>query len=228
MLSTALYINRKRPSGLLLIFLLALAGCTLPRPNAAVVMHDLGPGALHSMTTNRMTLLPALELAPVQANVALGSTAMLYRLAYADIQQPRAYALARWSVPPAQLIDQRLREQLGQIRSILAPGDVVPPRPAATSASAPVAIVQPMRSLRVNLEEFSQLFEAADKSSALLRMRATVLQRSAAGDVLLAQRSFVVQHRATTPDVRGGVQALTMATDQAIAELEDWLMQMPH
>jgi cholesterol transport system auxiliary component len=83
-----------------------------------------------------------------------------------------------------------------------------------------------MLSLRLELEEFSQLFETPDKSSGLLRLRATVMQRSATAETLLAQRSFVVQHSAPSADASGGVRALTLATDQAIGEIEVWLGQV--
>jgi cholesterol transport system auxiliary component len=80
--------------------------------------------------------------------------------------------------------------------------------------------------LHLELEEFSQLFEAPDKSSGVLRLRATVTQRSAAGETLLAQRSFIVQQTAATSDASGGVRALTAATDQAIQEMAVWLVQV--
>ena len=83
-----------------------------------------------------------------------------------------------------------------------------------------------MLNLRLELEEFSQLFETADKSTGLLRLRATVLRRSTGGETLLAQRSFIVQQNAPTADASGGVRALTAATDQAIAEIETWLAQV--
>jgi hypothetical protein len=52
-----------------------------------------------------------------------GGNAVLYRLAYADAQQLRPYSQARWSQPPAQLLQQRLREQLGLRRAVLKADD---------------------------------------------------------------------------------------------------------
>ena len=60
----------------------------------------------------------------------------------------------------------------------------------------------------------------------LLRLRATVTQRSSIGETLLAQRSFVARQVATTPDAAGGVRALAAATDQVIGEIEVWLGQV--
>jgi cholesterol transport system auxiliary component len=149
----------------------------------------------------------------VQAASALDSTAVLYRLAYSDSQQLRPYAMARWSMPPAELLRQRLREQLGQRRAVLNPLDGV-------------ASTTPTLSLRVELDEFSQLFETPDKSTGLVRLRATLAHMDAASEKLLAQRSFVVQRPSASADAAGGVKALTAAADAAIAEMETWVQQM--
>jgi len=206
---------------------LALAGCALPRSDAAVLVHDFGPGARHSVPDDGPARLAPLDLAPVQASAALGSTAVLYRLTYADAQQPRPYALARWSMPPAQLLEQRLRERLSLRRAVLVPGDIVLVRSTRASATPAAAPGQTPLTLRVELEEFSQLFASPQTSSALVRLRATVLRHGATGDGLLAQRSFIAEQAAPSADARGGVQALTAAADQAIAELETWLAQIP-
>jgi len=204
---------------------LALTGCSLPRNDAGVLLHDFGPGARQIRPGARAEVLPPLELAPVQASAALGGTALLYRLMYADAQQPQAYAHSRWSMPPALLVDQRLRERLGLRRAVLHPGAVAPPRSASAAA---VAITEPaLLKLQVDLEEFSQLFDTPDSSSALVRLRATVLVRRVTGDALLAQRSFIAQQTAPPADASGGVQALAATTDQAITELQAWLAQLP-
>jgi len=212
--------------GLFLICSLSLAGCTLPRPAATPVVLDFGPGQLHSPSDKRPAPLPPLEISPVQASAALNSSAVLYRLSYADAQQLKPYTLARWSMPPAQLIGQRLREHLGQRRAVLSPGDIIQTRPARQAASAAATPQEPLLNLRLELEEFSQLFETPDKSSGLLRLRATVMQRSATSETLLARRSFVMQHSAPSADASGGVRALTMATDQVIGDIEAWLGQV--
>jgi cholesterol transport system auxiliary component len=217
--------------GLFIICILAVSGCTLPRPANTPVVYDFGPGALHTPPTTRIANLPPLELGTPQASMALNSTAVLYRLGYADAQQLKPYTLARWSMPPAQLIGQRLRSQLGLHRAVVLPGEITVARPARANASAPAttagSIYPPsILNLHLELEEFSQLFEAPDKSSGVLRLRATVTQRSAAGETLLAQRSFIVQQTAATSDASGGVRALTAATDQAIQEMAVWLVQV--
>jgi cholesterol transport system auxiliary component len=210
---------------------LILSGCTLPRPASTPVVYDFGPGATQTLPNNRMAMLPTLEVGTPQTSAALNSPAVLYRLGYADAQQLKPYTLARWSMPPAQLIGQRLREHLGLRRAIVSPGEIIPasqPRQTASAAAAATPAVKPetLLNLRLELEEFSQLFETPDKSFGLLRVRATLTQRSTAGETLLAQRSFVAQPAATTPDASGGVRALTAATDQLIGEIEVWLEQV--
>lgn len=214
--------------GLFLIYILGLSACTLPRPVGAPAVYDFGPGALHTPPATRIANLPPLEVSTPQASMALNSTAVLYRLGYADAQQLKPYALARWSMPPAQLIGQRLRSQLGLQRAVVSPGEITVARPARANASAPataqVTVYTPsVLNLHLELEEFSQLFEAPDKSSGVVRLRATLTQRGAAGETLLAQRSFIVQQPAPSPDAGGAVRALTAATDQAIQEIEVWL-----
>ncbi len=202
-----------RARALFICMTLALGACSPLQPHPRALVYDFGPGPITASASNRMAPLPALVLAEVDANAALDSTAVLYRLAYSDAQQLRPYAQARWSMAPALLLRQRLREQLGQRRPVLnaAQGMVAPP--AALS-------------LHLELDEFSQLFESAERSSGLVRLRATVGQAASGMERLVAQRSFVVQRPASTADAAGGVRALTSAADAVIEEIALWLEQV--
>lgn len=203
--------------GLFVIILLALTGCSLPYHPARPSVYDFGPGQLTAPAASPATKLAPLAVTEIEANPALDSTAVLYRLAYADAQMLHPYAQARWSMTPAQLLRQRLREHLGQHRALLNPSDGVN-RSAATPASQPAPYT-----LRIELEEFSQLFESPTKSVGLLRLRATLTQPGPTGEKLVAQRSVTVQQPATSADAQGGVRALTAATDAAMREIETWL-----
>lgn len=201
----------------------ALGGCALTDKPVRPAVFDFGPGELKpaSMAPQATTLAP-LALAEVEANPALDSTAVVYRLAYDNVQQLRPYAQARWSMPPAQLVRQRLRTHLGLQRALLNPGEgVVASSTTAAPADAGV------RLLRVELEEFSQVFESATHSVGLVRLRATLVQPTAAGEKLLAQREFTLQRPAPSLDAAGGVRALTLATEAAVQELDEWLRQLP-
>ncbi len=209
--------------GLFLIFIWSLTGCSLPKAGVAPLVFDFGPGTLQAPAATQTPAQPALALAEVQASPALEGTALLYRLAYSDAQQLQPYALARWSMPPAQLVRQRLLERLGQQRALLLPGDVGPGTAAPLAGSATRQTLPLLRTLRVELEEFSQLFDSPTHSSGLLRLRVTLVQPGPDGERLVAQRSIVVQRPAPTPDASGGVRALTAATDAAMQEIEVWL-----
>lgn len=196
-----------------------LAGCSaLPAPPSRPVHYDFGPGAMAPVPADRRAPLPPLALADVEApGVAEGSTAVLYRLAYAEARQLRPYTQARWSQPPAQLVQQRLRDQLGQRRAVLTAESGA----AQARASGKLPVV-----LRVELEEFSQVFTSATESAGLVRLRATLAEPAAAGEILLGQRVFIVQRPAASADAAGGTRALAEATDQVAHELTQWLEQL--
>ncbi|MCY7308500.1 MAG: PqiC family protein [Rhodoferax sp.] len=195
---------------LVLPAILALGGCAAFEKPIRPTVYDFGPG-VQAAPIPATAQLPPLTLGEVEASGALDNTAVLYRLVYANAQQLLPYAQARWSMPPAQLLRQRLRESLAQQRSVLNPGD-------GNLASAGMA-------LRVELEEFSQLFDAADRSVGLLRLRVTLVQNGVGGERLLGQRLVVVRRVAPTADAAGGVRALTDAAAAAAEEVESWLMQ---
>lgn len=201
-----------------------LAACTaLPSAPPLAVQYDFGPGAMAAAPTAPRTPLPPLAWAEMETpGVPEGSTAVHYRLAYADAQQLRPYAQARWSQPPAQLVQQRLREQLAQRRAVL-PGTV----------GGRHLVV------RTELEEFSHVFTSPADSAGWVRLRATVVAAGETGDgvkgglpvsptspaypALRGQRVFVAQVPAPAPDAAGGAYALARATEAIARELDAWL-----
>lgn len=228
---------------------LLLVGCaSSPAPRATV--YDFGPGVLTAQApatpaANGKPRVPVL-LTDVDAVGALDGNALQYRLAYAQAQQVHPYAAARWGVPVAQLVRQRLRDQLGRQRTVLSPGDVPP---------AGVGV------MRVELEEFSQVFDSPQTSAALVRARVTLnrpvlsaamTQVIATGAMLapapstgtvaqlpaptvaaanaleraLAQTVLVIRVPALTPDAAGGARALAQASDQLAQQLDTWLQQV--
>jgi cholesterol transport system auxiliary component len=198
------------------LIVVLLAACATPDKPARATLYDFGP-AVASDVAAPATQLPAIAFPDVEASGSLDNAVMLYRLAYADANQLRPYANARWSAPPAQLVRQRLRQQLGRDRPVL---DFAESAALARSGGAAPRV------LRIDLEEFSQLFESQAQSSGLLRLRATLLDSTAAGERLVAQRNFVVQKPAPSPDAAGGVRALTSAVDSAGDEIARWLLQV--
>lgn len=200
------------------VFSLFLIGAcsSLPQPPQAPRLYDLGPGMVQAAPL-AASALPALALAEIDVpGEAASSRAMLYRLGYADAQQLRAYQQARWSQPPAVLLQQRLRERLGAAYSVLDALD----RPLQSGGNARPPV------LRLSLEEFSQLFASPERSSALLRLRATLVQPQTEGERLLGQRVFVLQQSAPSADAAGGAQALSAATEALAQELQGWLQSL--
>lgn len=208
-----------QPCALALALALAAGGCSVIDKPTRAALFDFGPGAPAAAAPAPASALPPLAIADIATpGGLLENQAVLYRLGYVDAQQLRPYAQARWTMPPAQLIRQRLRERLGGQRVVLNAREGV-----ALNRSQNVNL--PM--LRLELEEFSQLFTAPDASVGLVRLQATLVQITPAGERLVGQRSLTVQRPAPSLDAAGGVRALTQATDAAIDELDQWLRQMP-
>lgn len=194
-----------------------LAACgALPQPPQQPQLYDLGLSTPASSTTASAPA-PALALDDIEAPAGVGlGTTLYYRLAYANDQQLRPYQRARWSQPPATLVQQRLREHLGAQRSVLSSAE----RTLVGAGEPPPAV------LRLALEEFVQVFPDAHNSHGLLRLRATLVQPQARGERLLGQRLFTIQRPAPSPDAAGGVRALSAATDQLAQELTPWLASL--
>lgn len=199
-----------RASGVLAIAL-ALGACgSLPLPDKPQrpMMYDFGPGAVAQVAPAQGT---PLALAPVEATAPLEGNAVTYRLLYSgESQQPQPYALARWSMSPAQLVAQRLRETLAAQRPVVGAGEGLA-----------------RQELRLDLEEFSHVFEAPDQSFGLVRVRATVVAPLARGERLLGQRTFSARMPATSQDAAGGARALNESTDEIGKQLSAWLEQLP-
>ena len=209
----------------LISVLTLMAGCTVLDKPTRATMYDFGPGGLAASAAALPSAgalapaLPPLAIADIATSGgALDNQAVLYRLGYLDAQQLRPYSQARWTMPPAQLVRQRMRERLSQQRVVLNAREGVALN-RSQNANLPM--------LRLELEEFSHVFSAPDASVGLLRLHATLVEITPAGERLVAQRSLSVQRPATSPDAAGGVHALTAATDAAIDELDRWLRQLP-
>jgi cholesterol transport system auxiliary component len=191
--------------------LVVLGGCALPLPDkpARPALYDLG-GLGPPLAAAAARRAQPLALHAVAGAPAVDSTAMLYRLRYAEgggAQQPRAYAQARWSMPPPQLVDERLRQALAAARAVAPPG-------------AGLAAVQ----LDAELQEFVQDFSAPGASEGVVQLRATLTApAAAAGQRLLGQRSFTARVPTPSPDAPGGAQALRQATDEVVQQVVQWV-----
>lgn len=195
-----------------------LGGCSgfIDKPQRPVLF-DMGPVLAPRVAAAGSEPRVPLVLPDIEASGAIDGSAVLYRLGYSDDHQLRAYSQSRWSAPPPQLVRQRLREQLGRERPVLSLDE---------SAALDRQDLATMYLLRLELEEFAQVFDSADRSRGVVRLRATLLNTGASGDQLLGQRSIAVEGVAPTADASGGVRALTAATDAAATEIAQWLRQL--
>jgi cholesterol transport system auxiliary component len=77
--------------------------------------------------------------------------------------------------------------------------------------------------LRLDLEEFTQVFDAPRESHVIVALRASLIEPGTR--TLLAQRSFNMEQPAREANTAGAVAGLTEASDRLIANLIDWLAQ---
>lgn len=162
--------------------------------DVALEIYDFGPPVSRFAEPRTSTAL-AVE---VRAPLWFDSLGIQYRLAYAEPARLREYTRARWAGPIAQMVQQRLMQRLALV-------------PAGQSRSRCV--------LRVDIDEFSQVFASPAASDALLQARVQLLDRSRAP---LAGFEARIEKPAVTADSHGGVAALTGAVDQLAADLLRW------
>jgi cholesterol transport system auxiliary component len=190
---------------------LALAGSTLLAGCAtdakSNTLFDLGPLRAQNSANPALTL-PAISVDEIKTPAWLDSQMMFYRLNYANDQQPRPYATSKWSMPPGQLFLLRVKSRLSQ-----AGGVVVPASDGAVNL--PV--------LRIEADDFSQVFDSASTSSAHIAVRASLFD----GRVLRAQKMFVKHVPASSADAQGGAAALATGSDAIINEMAVWLATLP-
>ncbi|WP_395027983.1 ABC-type transport auxiliary lipoprotein family protein [Comamonas odontotermitis] len=197
-----------------------LAGCSaLPQKPAPVARYDFGlqapqtAGAAAPKTSAQAPLV----LAKVRASgMPEASASILYRLAYANDRELRPYTQARWTAPAEQLIQQRVRDTLAQQRAVLLDDD------GATQALQLPALPA---MLRLEVEEFSQVFDSSTSSRGVLRMRATLTEVTPRGEKWLGQQVFSLSQPAASADAAGGTAALATAVTEAARQLDAWLRQ---
>lgn len=175
--------------------------------------HDATVGGPTASTDSVTGMPPALVVESVTAHgLPTDHQALLYRYAYTDDHQLRAYQRARWSLPAEQLIAQQLNRQLQKQWTVLMPehgragmnrlGDRTP-------------------ALHINVERFEQVFTTPNRSSGVIQLRATLFDT--AGQNLIAQRNFSQSSDASSPDAAGGARALGTATQRVVADIGQWL-----
>ncbi len=141
---------------------------------------------------------PAALALEVHAPPWLDAVGIDYRLAYQDAARRHQYAYARWVASPAQLIQQRLVQQLALTKQGRGRAGCF---------------------IRLELGEFEQVFATPESSKGLLIGRAYWLDRSRRP---VAELILEIEKPAPTPDSSGGIKALQATVDQLSADLLSW------
>lgn len=179
-----------------------VAGCNiLPAAKAPEASYDFGPPPVAAPATARID--KSVLVHDAQSPAWMEVSAMHYRVVQTSPAQPRSYANSRWVMPPAALFTARLKSRLAESsRGVYAPVD---------GLRADVA-------LRLELEEFVQVFDNAGTSRGVVRVRATL----GAARESAVQKTFIVEQPAASPDADGGAKALIAASDEAIGQIVAW------
>ena len=197
----------------LVLAILTLAGCATARTQTPAAIYDFGQQRLATVSDSEAPgngrLTASLLVADVAAPAWLDSTAIHYRLAYHDLAQSYAYASNRWAASPAVLLTQRIRSRIAGISD---EGVVSAADGARTDYT-----------LRLELEEFTQVFDTIDQSRAVIKLRASLIETRSRS--VLAQRIFDIERTAPTANAAGAVRALTEAGDKLIGNLIAWLTE---
>ncbi|MCK0513083.1 ABC-type transport auxiliary lipoprotein family protein [Aromatoleum buckelii] len=148
---------------------------------------------------------PALEFPPERVEVRapswLSTGAMQYRLDYRQPAQREAYSETRWVAEPGEMLRVALDRALTGNRT--ADGEC---------------------RLRVELDEFVQVFDSRQSSHAKIVARAALL--APRSDAELSHRTLVVSEPAPTPDAAGGVIAFRRAVQRLAHDVSLWLASL--
>lgn len=193
---------------------LLLAGCAAPRTQTPTAVYDFGlerPFIASGVadTSSSPPHLFASLLVAATSPAWLDNPAIQYRLAYHDPARSYTYASSRWAAAPATLLTQRVKGYIAGVSNegVVSAGDGV----------------RANYMLRLELEEFTQIFDTPHQSRAVIRLRASLIERSTRS--LLAQRSFSTEQAASTANAAGAVRGLTEASDKLIENLISWLAE---
>ncbi|HUL41587.1 MAG TPA: ABC-type transport auxiliary lipoprotein family protein [Burkholderiales bacterium] len=182
-----------------------LAGCiSAPQSRGPAAVYDLGPLPIHenSKCINATLLIPN-----IAAPSWLDSPDITYRLDYDNKTRHHAYADSRWVAAPAALLSQRLRQRIAAANE----KGVLDSRDGAQADYL----------VRMELQEFTQVFYSEKCSYVAIGLRASVIRLP--DRKLIAQRSFLLRREAPSPNAEGAVKGLVDASDSLISELIDWV-----
>ncbi len=199
----------KTPVLILIVYL--LSGCSLLHKSpASISVYDFGSqhswhhqNTLQQLQQQRKNIL----IADVAAPSWLNNNAIHYRLLYHNPSQSYTYAHSRWIAMPAAILTQQIRSRIAKNTREQVIKD---------SGIAKADFV-----LQIELEEFTQMFDATNESHIVIGLRASLIERNSR--LLLTQKDFSIKERTPTADAAGAAFAFSSASNQLINELIGWL-----
>jgi cholesterol transport system auxiliary component len=199
-------VHRNCAAAVLTVAAMLLSACTINAPaRQAPALYDLGPPASSS---HRERNIPGTLLIPTVGSAPwLDSTGIVYRLNYEDSNRLHAYNTSRWVTTPAMMLTEGLRSRFaGPVERVVGAVD-------GTRAD---------HVLRVDLEDYTQSFDAPDHSTVTVRARATLVDSRTR--TVVAQRTFTAA-RDAQPNAAGAADALAEGTTEVIENMLDWAAQ---
>ena len=173
-------------------------------PQTISLSYDFGPINTERNQQNADASKIAISIADISAPSTLDSNAMLYRLEYDNAQLLRPYAQHHWSMPPAQLFAQRFKSKI------------------ATTGATVVDVadgVADLAILKIELDEFSQVFTSTTQSEAKITLRVSLIKKNK----LIAQQYFALATASASADASGGAKAMQVTADRSIGAILTWL-----
>lgn len=192
------------------LVLLLMTGCTIsPKAPAPASTFDFGPVSRLEFL-QPASFLVQIQVTGITAPVWLDTQAMRYRLAYHHPAQTHVYANNRWVAPPASLLTERIRQHIASWQS---------PSDRRDNNVRPATYL-----LKIELEEFMQVFDAVSHSHVIVSLRASLIERDTR--LLVAQQRFSETQTTSSADASGAVKAFIAISDQLAAELIRWSAKM--
>lgn len=182
---------------ILLTWTVLLSACNgIGNPPRPVAIYDLGLVAARSLPADAVP-----SRIQLMAPTWLELSAMQYRLEWDQPLRRRAFAESRWAATPPEMLARALDRAV---------------RSNGTASSE--------CRLRIELDEFIQVFGAEDSSHVELVARASWLP--ARSETALARKEFRLSQPASPPNAEGGVAAYRALAAQFSDQLVQWLSEL--
>tara|TARA_B100000686_G_scaffold344512_1_gene427279 strand:- start:3733 stop:4368 length:636 start_codon:yes stop_codon:yes gene_type:complete len=195
-----------------LFFIILLTGCSItPQKEKAISVYDFGLQQISNANTKHLeqqkksTL--CILIAEAKSPLWLNNNTIQYRFAFQNPNQSYKYSNSRWAASPAMLLTHHIRNSI-----------------AINTNNRVINANDGVRAdfvLRLELEEFSQIFNSIDSSYVLIRLRVSLINRDTLK--LKAQHNFNIKLATPTANAAGAVHALSKSSIKLTKDIANWL-----